>query len=290
MSKSLAQVALQERTRREVLHRSDHIPPLPENATRILSLLDREDTEPEHLEGLVRKDQVLVAKLLRLVNSPLYGLSREMKSIKDATMVVGFRGLRSLVLASCTAQHLKRDYSVFGFGSDGLWQHSLAVAVAARTIARKLRMSADKMEEMFISGLLHDIGKLVLVSYVAASPKPRPEGVSMRDWELQICGIDHAEAGAMVTDKWQLHPHIGEILKSHHESGGPIEIQRELAVLRLADGFAHAGRYGFTEAHLPESHVARADLEMLGLVDTWSELSEDLTDSVGKALEEMRSL
>ena len=108
MSESLTQVALRDRTRREITHRSDHIPPLPENVTRLLALLDKEDTEPEDLEGLVSQDQVLVGRLLKLANSPLYGVSREMSSIKDATMVVGFRGLRSLVMASSTAQHLKR--------------------------------------------------------------------------------------------------------------------------------------------------------------------------------------
>lgn len=294
MSKSLAQVALEERTRREVFHRSDHIPPLPENATRILSMLDREDTEPEDLEGLVRKDQVLVAKLLRMVNSPLYGLSREMTSIRDATMVVGFRGLRSLVLASCTAEHLKRDYAVYGFAPEGMWCHSLAVAVTCRALATRLRLPGDKVEELFIAGLLHDIGKLVLVSYLQNARGARQPGQSMRDWETRVCGLDHAEAGAMVAEKWQLHDILRDLLRSHHTvspAGGMYET--ELAILRVADAVAKQRRDGYLADHATgddDTEVRDVDLALLGLVNQWSEFRAELDDTIDQSISEMQAL
>ena len=100
MTSPLANIAQQERMRREILHKSDLIPPLPELVVRILALLNKQDTEPKELEENLEQDQVLVAKMLAMVNSPFYGLNRSITNIRDAIMVLGFRGLRSLILAS----------------------------------------------------------------------------------------------------------------------------------------------------------------------------------------------
>ena len=106
---TLNQLAKQEKTRREILHKSDLIPPLPDLVARLLGLLNRQETEPADLEELLQNDQVLVAKMLAMVNSPFYGLNRAIGTIKEAVMVLGFRGVRSLVLATSTAKFLQRD-------------------------------------------------------------------------------------------------------------------------------------------------------------------------------------
>ena len=101
---TLQQLAQQEKTRREILHKSDLIPPLPDLVVRLLAVLNNQETEPEDLEKLLQNDQVLVAKMLAMVNSPFYGMNRSIRTVKDAVMVLGFRGVRSLVLATSTTR------------------------------------------------------------------------------------------------------------------------------------------------------------------------------------------
>jgi len=287
MGKSLANVALRDRTRREVTHRGEHIPPLPENVTRLLKLLEKEDTEPAQLEDLVKKDQVLVGRLLRLARSPLYGVGRPMNSIKDATMVVGFRGLRSLIMASSTAQHLKRDSSVYGFEQHGLWLHSVAVGAGGRFLARRVGLTPNQQEEQFIVGLLHDIGKLVLVHYLGDA-RPREPGEALTDWERAVCGVDHVEAGGVVAQKWQLSESISRQVMAHHGAAAADEPATRL--LRVANARAHERRIGFLDSAAPDREVDPVDLTVLGLADRWEEVRDELDAVVDQAVADMAAI
>ena len=109
------------------------------------------------LELLLQNDQVLVAKMLAMVNSPFYGLNRAVNTVKEAVMVLGFRGVRSLVLATSTAKLLQRDFGCYGHEPKGLWMHAVCVASGARSLAKRLGLPADDAEQLFVCGLLHDI-------------------------------------------------------------------------------------------------------------------------------------
>lgn len=261
----LNNLALQEKTRREILHKSDLIPPLPDFVVRLLALLNKPDTEPHHLELHLQSDQVLVAKMLAMVNSPFYGLNRSVRTIKDAVMVLGFRGVRSLVLASSTAKFLQRDYSCYGHDAKGLWAHAASVAAGARAMARLCRLGSEAAEQMFVAGLLHDIGKLLLVSYLndALARSPRPAGTTS-EIETQLIGIDHAEAGALVTAKWNLSAEVQEVIKAHHDSTHEAN-PRSVAVVRLADALSHERGFGYLPGMAPTASFLPTDQEVLGL-------------------------
>src|SRR5262245_41721762 len=160
-------IALQERTRREILHRSDLIPPLPDFVVRLLGLFNDPHTEPRDIERHLQNDQVPVAKTLPMVNSPFFGQRHAVRTVKDAVMLLGFRRLRSFLIASSTGRYMQRDFSCYGHDRKGLWKHAVAVAAAAREIARSCGLGAEDAELMFLAGLLHDIGKLAIEPYVA---------------------------------------------------------------------------------------------------------------------------
>src|SRR5262245_36254364 len=162
-----------ERMRRELLQKSDLIPPLPEFVVRLLALLNRPETEPQDLESCLQNDQVLVAKMLAMVNSPFYGLNRSVRTIKEAVTVLVFRGVRSLVLTTSTANYLQRDLACYGHDRRGLWVPAVCVASAARALARAVRLGIDAAEQLFVAGLLHDIGKLLLAQYVSDAIRER---------------------------------------------------------------------------------------------------------------------
>jgi putative nucleotidyltransferase with HDIG domain len=285
---SLNQLALQEKTRREILHKSDLIPPLPDLVSRLLGLLNKQDTEPAHLESLLQNDQVLVAKMLAMVNSPFYGLNRTIRTVKEAVMVLGFRGVRSLVLATSTAKFLQRDFTCYGHQPKGLWLHAVSVAAGARKLARACRFSPDECELLFVAGLLHDIGKLLLVTYLADSGGTA--GAPECEFERARIGLDHTEAGALVTAKWNLANEIQDVIKMHH--GGQHEKHARLvAVVRLSDALAHERGTGYQPGRAPAVEFQRADLAALQLDDAaWTGLRDEVSAAMDEAVSALGSL
>jgi putative nucleotidyltransferase with HDIG domain len=263
---SLADLARQERTRREILQRSDLIPPLPDIVVKVIALLNRNDAEPAEIESHLQYDPVLVARILGMANSPFYGVRRQITSIRDAIMVLGFRGLRSLVLASTTAKFLRRDYRCYHHDDKGLWRHSLCVATGARALARRAKFPLEQCEEVFVAGLLHDIGKMLVAPYLEQLGQTvLPAGGLTDASERSMVGIDHTEAGALAAAKWNLSSTVQELIKHHHETAPVEPPSPALAVLRVADAFAHELQVGYLPGQAPAAQALAADLEALAI-------------------------
>lgn len=265
----------QERRRRELLARSEHVPPLPESVVKMLELLNHSDTEPQHLEQLLQNDPVLVARMLAMVNSPFYGLSRSVNSIKEAIMVLGFRGLRSLVLASSTARFLQRELDCYGHDQRGMWIHSVSVAAGARAIAMACKLPPEKCELLFVGGLLHDIGKLLLAPYLTAvqkATKQKSAEGDIREVERALLGLDHGEAGALVAAKWNLGTDIQDLIEMHRDRDA-IGDPRLSAIMRIGDAVACECEYGYLPGRAPREVVHQDDLSILGFTDaSWHAL------------------
>lgn len=287
---TLGHLAQQEKTRREILHKSDLIPPLPDLVAVVLNALNKQETEPQDLEHLMQNDQVLVAKMLAMVNSPFYGMSRTIRTVRDAVMVLGFRGVRSLVLATSTAKFLQRDYSCYGHDNKGLWLHAVCVAAGAKALAKECRLGADAAEQLFVGGLLHDIGKMLLVTYLGDSGKRYDPKTSLCEFERTTIGIDHTEAGALVTAKWNLALEIQEVIKGHHEHlSGPVS--RPVAVVRLADAVAHESGVGYLPGRAPGADVLPEDLAALSLTkETWSAVRDAVAVRMDEAVAALANL
>jgi len=292
-SKSPLQTVMnQSKVRREIYSKSNKIPSLPEVVTEVLRLLNDPGSEIQQFEDVLGKDPALVAKMLRVVNSPFYGLARPMTSIKEAVMVLGFRSLRSLVLAASTAGFMERDYSCYGHDEKGLWKHALSVASGARTLAKILRENPDSREEIFVAGLLHDIGKMLIAPYLGQVSLNTTEGDrDFVDIEDKILGITHEEAGGLVCTKWGLTPLVIDVIKGHHGHCEAEENLRPLTIVRIADEFAHELGHGFRDSfHFKEQDPSR-DLEFLGLDnDAFADAKIDMEEAMSSAIATLGNL
>lgn len=288
----LSDLAQQERTRREILHKGDLIRPLPDVVVRVLGMLNDGKSEPAELEKHLQVDQVLVAKLLGMVNSPFYGLSRAIKSVREAITVLGFRGLRSLLLASNAAKYMNRDFRCYGHDAQGMLKHSFCVGSAARALAQYVGFPADSREELFVAGLLHDIGKMLLVGYLE---KHKVDLESLSEdvcaYETERIGIDHTECGALVAAKWNLSQNIQELLKGHHSLEVQESLRPAMAVLRLADALAHERHIGFVPEKPAVFTYAPEDLASLGLDSTrFEEAKGRMDEAFTNALDTMKTI
>lgn len=264
------------RRRREILRASEAIPPLPELVVRLLKALGDPETEPEDLESLLETDPVLVGRMLAMVNSPYFGLNRAVTTVREAVMVLGFRGIRTLALATSTCRFLSRDYSCYGFIDQGLWQHSMAVATMARHLGRACGLGVNQAEELFVAGLLHDIGKMLLAQFLEGAGVRVGVHGSADSLELAHAGIDHAEAGALIAAKWNLPAELQDLIAHHHDPAGLSTVAA--TVLRAANQIAGELGIGLVEEAADQYRRRRAEPEDLPIsVDAWTALVDEAT-------------
>jgi putative nucleotidyltransferase with HDIG domain len=289
----LSNLARHDKIKREVQQKSELIPSLPDVVTEILGLLNNnQGAELKDFEKHLQKDASLVARMLRVVNSPFYGMPQPVNSIKEAVMILGFRSLRSLVLAATTANYLERNFSCYGHSEKGLWIHSLCVASGARTLAKETRQKADVREGVFVAGLLHDIGKMLLGPFLAESN----DTISMYEGEqtkieTTLLGMTHTEAGALIAEKWNLGPMVQSVIHSHHGTDHPEGYEIEAALIRLADNYAKELGKGFQEGHEPDPNYLKVDLDRLGLNDEkWDDAKFEMKEAMETAIATLNNL
>ncbi|MEM7204730.1 MAG: HDOD domain-containing protein [Planctomycetota bacterium] len=260
---------------------------LPDVVIGVLGLLEHPDTEPPELEKHLAQDPILVGKLLSLVNTPFHGANREINTIPDAIMMVGFSGLRSLLLASSLAPHIGTDVGGYGHVKKGIWLHSVAVAAAARALARLARRSPREREELFVMGLLHDVGKMVTGEFMADVDIPLEYRDDVTPLERERLGIDHAEVGARIAEQWQLGPALVTHLRQHHH---PEDQEHSLSILRLADAIAHEVGVGWEIGKAPHAVFPAADLALLRLEDGWEDTRCEVAETIVVAVESMQGV
>ncbi len=213
----------------------DHFPPLPEVAWRVLELTSDLYLGVDKLAEVISRDQTLTARILRIANSAFFQRLCEIKTVKHASTVLGNRKIRGIVIAASLGGILYRSPQ-----GRLLWQHALAVGLAARELSGRLPIKVDA-EEAFVAGLLHDIGKGLFdyqhpeLFVQAASLASADSELSTIDAERQILGIDHVEIGAKVAEAWHLPESIGSAIRFHHDPSAAAAHPRLCAIICLAD-------------------------------------------------------
>lgn len=222
----------------QIVCRVDDLPALPHIVVQVLKLTEDPNSTVKELNDVICQDQVLTAKVLRLANSAYYGYPRRIGTIVEAIVMLGFNAIRNLVLAASVQNILKQDVPGYRLEAGDLWRHSIACAMAALTLSKRVRY--HKPDEAFIAGLLHDIGKVVLNVYVNEAyeeivKRVHQFQISFLQAEEDVLGFTHAAVGARVVDKWNLPNSYVEAIAFHHEPQLAQENPRLVAIIHLAD-------------------------------------------------------
>ena len=211
-----------------ILAKVKSFPSMPGSTEKLLKLLDNPDTSAAHIGQFLRYDPGLSAKLLKLTNSAYFGLPCKVGSVKQAVVLLGWRRLVQLVMASCVNAVMDKPVPGYDLSAGELWRHSIAVSVAAEDLAKELKISAS--EEIFTAALLHDVGKLVFGRFVKEDlEKIETEasiGISFEVAERIVLGTDHAEIGAQILKNWSFPTALVNAVRWHHDpdSAGKTDI------------------------------------------------------------------
>lgn len=240
------------------------LPSLPAVVMELLGEIDQEDVDISVLAKKVSHDQALTAKTLRLANSSLWGLHVKVTTIQQAITFLGFQTTRNLITAAALTG-VFREGQCAGFNDKAFWRHSIATAVCCKVIARRVRLNQDYA---FTAGLLHDIGRLVLVStfprhYEEVLAYRAAHDTTVLEAERAVMKLDHVVAGATLAEHWHFSDTMQMAITYHHEPEIP-GAGVLAAIVHVANAVVHALDLGDEEDELAPA-VSAVAWHTLGL-------------------------
>ena len=231
---------------RQLIEDTKSLPTLPTVITKLNALVARKNSTNQEIARVISSDQILSAKVLRLVNSPFYGFSRRVSTVSNALILLGVNVIKSLILSTSIFEMMEKNLV-------GLWEHSMATAVASNVIAT--RMNLPDKEEVSTAGLLHDIGKIVIRIYLnndvdRIAALAEEKGIPTYEAERLILGTDHSEVGKWLSESWLLPEKLIEPIACHHDVAKSVNHRHHTAIVHFANilvearGMGHGGAAG----------------------------------------------
>ena len=218
-----------------------HLPSMPQILVQLLEYCDQEDVGIAGLGDLVNKDTGVAAKVVSIANSAYYRRSRVLDGVDQCVNMLGMDAIRSIVLNHSIIELFSRFRGAGDFDLTHFWRHTLRCAVMAKRLAD--RMNYPNPQEAYLAGLLHDVGQLALISvaperYVPILMAHADEDELLRR-EQEVFGLSHAEVGAWLAERWQLHPFLVDAILYHHEPAARIRSAHALVqIIRLSDALS----------------------------------------------------
>ena len=207
---------------KEIYKKLDHIRDIPTLPTIVFELnqhLQNPETSIARVSETIEKDQAMALKILKLVNSVFYGFRSKVSDIKNAVVLLGFNAVRNAIVSVSVVNALPKTLLFQDFEMIDFWKHSLAVAVASKSIAQKA--GVDSPDNCFVGGLLHDVGKVILAQYFKDDfakvwTRMTNEYLPFYEAEQQELSVDHTQIGAYLADRWQLPQGLTDAIRWHH--------------------------------------------------------------------------
>lgn len=254
-----------------------HLPALPAVVLKVLQTFQQDNPDVDLLVREIAHDQALATRVLRLANSPFYGLQTKVGSLHDAITVLGFRNVRAAV-AGIAVMRCFAQSPVAGFDLSAFQSHATAVALAARAIARQAQLPE---ELAFSAGLVHDIGVLALLTafpkeMAAVLAYAAQHDCALREAEREVLGLDHASVGETLLRHWHFPEEICRAVLGHHDSsaiGGLADVIHVADV--LVHGLAAAEHAGGRVPPLSDIAYNRLGLSVGKLKQVMHEVSRD---------------
>lgn len=215
---------------------------LPEVCIRVNEMVDDPNVSVTEIGKVVNQDPALTARILKIANSPLYGFAMEIDTVSKAVTVLGTRQIRDLVLAT-VATRVFDGMSNELVTMENFWVHSIYCGLAAQLLAAECRKG--RHESLFISGLLHDIGRLIIYNKIPGLAREAlqlslegSEELEMHLAERKVIGFDHAQVGGELARSWKLPVNLQECIEFHHEPARAIQFPMETAIVHIANSVA----------------------------------------------------
>lgn len=271
---------------KKILRKADAIPPIPGVVGQVLEITSDPEFSMDRLVKVITVDPGITAKVLNMANSSFFGLRHKATSLSQAIPHIGSENLIEIALGSGLAPHLAGSQPGYHLAHGELWRHCIATALIATKLAKKLGL--QEHATIYTAALLHDMGKLVLSSFVGEAIDQIQalvidEGWALQEAERQVLGVDHAVIGGYVAKKWRLgDPTIKAVF--HHHSPEKDKPPRTVTnVVAMANYLAKSCGAGCGFCDTSSGPPTTAMLELEIYPEQRQQLIEEMTALIHKA-------
>ena len=280
---SMVEGALKLREVARLVKDIEELPTLPEVLSRVSSVVNDPTSSAEDLAEVIATDFALSAKILKIANSPAYGFSRRVSDIQHAITLIGFKETQTLAISVSVLDQLNYGPE---FEVRSYWKHSLSCATLAKLISLNLKVGGT--ESAFVSGLLHDMGKVILARETSEKSGGAPllrstTGMTTLEAEEKLFGITHAEAGYLLAEHWLLPTVVSDAIRYHHLPERESTPKAPTSIVFLANALCKTDPLQFTETVVFDERV-REVLDMLDMsedtlrmtLNSYSDIASDI--------------
>jgi putative nucleotidyltransferase with HDIG domain len=271
------------------------LPPMPAMVARLNALVANPEVDMKALAEEISHDPAITAAIIRLSNSAYYRPSRAIRSVHEAIVTLGLRVVKNIVVVAASKGILKVDLDSYKMEAPEMWDHSLVVAELAASIARLKKRSDCPEDVAFTAGLLHDVGKVILVQYfhrvflqIIADMERQP-GTSFTDLERKYTGYSHDEVGAALLERWSFPAELVEAVRYNYHPDRATVNPGLCSMVHIANVIALSAGIGIDIGGLNEQLNATA-LQTLSLSDRELEALYGHLPEFLEKLSDLRSL
>ncbi|MDQ1331914.1 MAG: hypothetical protein QG578_2184 [Thermodesulfobacteriota bacterium] len=222
-----------------IIRKIDSLSPVSVTGSKVMEIISNPESSLGEIVDVIKYDQGLTANLLRLCNSAYFGLRVKVESISQAVAYLGLTKVAGVVMMASLSKNLTAAQKGYDLNEGELWKYAVSSALIVQSLAEKRNLG--NIPCLFTSALLKDIGKVILSTHIRDAfqqiiIKVQKEGLTFLEAEKEVLGIDHAELGAMVAEKWRFSPEMVFIIRNHHD---PMKIligdDLSIPIIYLAD-------------------------------------------------------
>ncbi len=215
-----------------------NIPTLPIVANNVIKLTQNPDSTAFEIAEAISQDQALSTRVLKTANSAYYGFPRKITTINYAIVVLGFNNIKNIALSTTIMDRFSKSDEDLLFDRKEFWKHSLLCGIISKKISE--RMGVKNSEEIFLCGLLHDFGKLILDScfhdeFVLALQMSKEKNITIKKAENAIFKFNHSGVGAFVLKSWNLPQSLVKTVEFHHSPDDSLKAFRTASIVHVAD-------------------------------------------------------
>ena len=227
--------------------RMKDLPSIPSSLARIINILDDPRSSARDLSLAISRDQAITAKILKIVNSAYYGFPRRIDALDHAVAMLGYRSIRDIILVTTLLEEASSSKDIPALDRKKLWEHAAACGGAARTIAQKTGMT--KADSVFLAGLLHDIGKVLLDAFLnkeyrLAVKEAQEQGILLLEAEQRVLGANHTIFGHWLSEEWNLPSILSHAVLYHHTPTQSKDHYQMACLVHLGDIMARSLEHG----------------------------------------------
>ncbi len=222
----------------EIVARAGELPPFPAVIQRVMALMDDPLVGADKILDVVKYDQAITAKVIKMCNSTILGGAMPVSTLRDALVRIGNKQLLQIILSAGGTDLLQRELAGYDLPRGDLWKHSILCALLAESLCDVVKY--DSPDKAFTAGLLHDVGKLAMAEFVAGayeaiSGAAASGKTSFLEAETQVLGVSHAEIGGRLGELWNFDAEMVAAIRHHHAPGGATGESKLPFLVHLSD-------------------------------------------------------